>query len=206
MYKIIFNKIQKILNAGNIKFKLNDELNITLENILIKINSYIKPNPQIIDKKYLIDISYLKRNDNINEKTSNIIIEKEEINNFYNKYHITDDKFIAERKITSNEILTKEKKEENEKIKFLNEENEYIDEKLNDFLKEENSLNEEIINDTLNNENKIENITMLKVIPNKISFSKIYVNYNDEIKKVNKNEEEKEKDYITHLLETKKNH
>ena len=204
MYKIIFNKIQKILNEGNIKFKLNDELNITLENILTKINSYIKPNPQIIDKKYLIDISYLKRNDNINEKTSNIIIEKEEINNFYNKYHITDDKFIAERKITSNEILTKEKKEENEKIKFLNEENEYIDEKLNDFLKEENSLNEEIINDTLNNENKIENITMLKVIPNKISFSKIYVNYNDEIKKVNKNEEEKEKDYINHLLETKK--
>ena len=186
------------------KFKLNDELNITLENILTKLKSNIKPNPQFRNKKFLIDISLLKRNDNINESVSNIIIEKEEINNYFNEYNTTDDKLIIERKITSNEILTQEKIEEDEKIKFLNEENEFVEEKLNDLVKEEISLNEEIINDTLNNENKIENITMLKVKPNKISFSNIYINLNDEIKKVNEKEDEKEKDYINHLLETKK--
>ena len=205
MNKIIFNEIQKILTDGNLKFKLNDKLNITLENILAKIKSYIKPNPQFTNKKFLIDISLLKRND-LNENVSNLIIEKEEINNYFNEYNSIDDKLFAERKITSNEILSKVKNEEDEKIKFLNEENEFIDEKLNDLIKEEISLNEELINDTLNNENKIENITLLKVKPNKMSFSKIYLNFNEEIKKRNKKEDEKEKDYINHLLETKKNH
>ena len=203
MNKIIFNEIQKILTDGNLKFKLNDKLNITLENILAKIKSYIKPNPQFTNKKFLIDISLLKRND-LNENVSNLIIEKEEINNYFNEYNSIDDKLFAERKITSNEILSKVKNEEDEKIKFLNEENEFIDEKLNDLIKEEISLNEELINDTLNNENKIENITLLKVKPNKMSFSKIYLNFNEEIKKRNKKEDEKEKDYINHLLETKK--
>ena len=203
MNKIIFNEIQKILKDGNLKFKLNDKLNITLENILAKIKSYIKPNPQFTNKKFLIDISLLKRND-LNENVSNLIIEKEEINNYFNEYNSIDDKLFAERKITSNEILSKVKNEEDEKIKFLNEENEFIDEKLNDLIKEEISLNEELINDTLNNENKIENITLLKVKPNKMSFSKIYLNFNEEIKKRNKKEDEKEKDYINHIIETKK--
>ena len=98
MNKIIFNEIQKILTDGNLKFKLNDKLNITLENILAKIKSYIKPNPQFTNKKFLIDISLLKRND-LNENVSNLIIEKEEIKKYFNEYNSIDDKLFAERKI-----------------------------------------------------------------------------------------------------------
>ena len=74
----ISEEIDNIIKEGTEKFQLDKNSNDSLENLLINLESFIRPFPPFKRKKYIVDISFLSDESKSYEKYSNILKEKEQ--------------------------------------------------------------------------------------------------------------------------------
>ena len=205
----ISEEIDNIIIEGTEKFQLDKNSNDSLENLLINLESFIRPFPPFKRKKYIVDISFLSDESKSYEKYSNILKEKEQKDEVIidERNQVTKPQAILNYilEIDTNNIdkLYKNKLEEQKKIEYIVEENEYIDNEIYNLIKEENTLNEGFISETLDNEHKIDNLKLQTVKNEEINFSMILM----EEKYINvkpKTEEEKEKEYMNYLFDKNK--
>ena len=198
----ILNDIVNILKEKNLEFQLGNNSNDNLENLMNRLNIYIKNNLTVQSKKIEIDLSFLKGYENLFGKFPKITEKNSDDDNFF--YYQTDDKLITEKKNSSKEILEDIKKLEERKNRFYNEENDFFDDKTNELSNEEKSLNDTLNNEILNDSNQIQKIFLHKVKQSLLNYKYIYINFQDEEKKVNMKEEEKEKQYLNYLFQKNK--
>ena len=205
----ISEEIDNIIKEGTEKFQLDKNSNDSLENLLINLESFIRPFPPFKRKKYIVDISFLSDESKSYEKYSNILKEKEQKDEVIidERNQVTKPQAILNYilEIDTNNIdkLYKNKLEEQKKIEYIVEENEYIENEIYSLIKEENTLNEGFISETLDNEHKIDNLKLQTVKNEEINFSMILM----EEKYINvkpKTEEEKEKEYMNYLFDKNK--
>ena len=72
----ILNDIVNILKEKNFEFQLGNNSNDNLENLMNKLNIYIKNNLTFQSKKIEVDLSFLKGYENLPEEEKNKILLK----------------------------------------------------------------------------------------------------------------------------------
>jgi len=207
--ELLSEEIESLILEKTENFEFGGNSSDTLENLLINLESFKKPFPPFERKKYSLDISFLINDnhlfDNIPEKLINnqkgetiiderfTVIRPEAITNY-----------ILDNDIDSVEKFYEQKLEEQIRIKEIIEENEFVDNVLYNLSYEENSFKEDYINYILDDKNKIENLNIINVKnDNGINFYPILMEEKN-VNVIEKNEEEKEREYMNYLLDKNK--
>ena len=79
----ILNDIVNILKEKNLEFQLGNNSNDNLENLMNRLNIYIKNNLTVQSKKIEIDLSFLKGYENLFGKFPKITEKNSDDDNFF---------------------------------------------------------------------------------------------------------------------------
>ena len=206
--EILSEEIESLILEKTENFEFGGNSSDSLENLLINLESFKKPFPPFERNHYSIDISFLLNENHLYDNVPSILINNQKGETIIDERFtvirpeaITN--YILDKDIDSVEKFYEEKLEEQIRNQKIIQENEFVDNVLYNLSYEENNIKEDFINYILDDSNKIENLKLIKVKNDEINFYPILM----EEKNVNvkeKNEEEKEREYMNYLLDKNK--
>ncbi len=207
--ELLSEEIESLILEKTENFEFGGNSSDSLENLLINLESFKKPFPPFERKKYSIDISFLINDNHLYDNVPKILINQQKGETIIDERFtvirpeaITN--YILDNDIDSVEKFYKQNLEEQIRTKEIIQENEFIDNILYNLSYEENSFKEDFINYILDDNNKIENLKLINVKNDDgINFYPVLMDKKN-VNIIEKNEEEKEREYMNYLLDKNK--